>query len=236
MLEVEHPDSERAVHATSPPTATARARRLGERRVSAGGGGLRRDAAEEAAVLVTGGVPAHARGAPGDAVARAVVPEAPPAPAVLQRLFDDAANALDAESSEDGVGEATREALDAAAAAEPARRPRRSSALLERMLAWAERRCGQRGREVTAAARLGRGDTCRPGGRWSDERVIVFTEYRATQRYLQERLAARGIGGNRVELLDGTTTEDERERIKSQWQEPPADVPGAGAARDRRRI
>ena len=55
--------------------------------------------------------------------------------------------------------------------------------------------------------------------------MIVFTEYRATQRYLQERLAARGIAGNRVELLDGTTDDDERERIKSQWQEPPADYP-----------
>jgi len=53
--------------------------------------------------------------------------------------------------------------------------------------------------------------------------VIVFSEYRATQRYLQERLAARGIAGSLVELLDGTTSEQERERIKSQWQEPPAD-------------
>ena len=53
----------------------------------------------------------------------------------------------------------------------------------------------------------------------------MFTEYRATQRYLQERLAARGIAGNRVELLDGTTTSEERERIKSQWQEPASDYP-----------
>ena len=65
----------------------------------------------------------------------------------------------------------------------------------------------------------------KPNGRFGHERVIVFTEYRATQRYLQERLAARGIAGNRVELLDGTTDEDERERIKSQWQEPPKDYP-----------
>src|SRR6185312_5386164 len=60
---------------------------------------------------------------------------------------------------------------------------------------------------------------------FTDERVIVFTEYRATQRYLQERLAARGIAGDRVELLDGTTEDDERERIKAQWQEPPGDHP-----------
>ena len=71
----------------------------------------------------------------------------------------------------------------------------------------------------------GSSSNVKPGGRFSDERVIVFTEYRATQRYLQERLAARGIAGNRVELLDGTTDDDERERIKSQWQEPPTDYP-----------
>jgi hypothetical protein len=65
----------------------------------------------------------------------------------------------------------------------------------------------------------------KPDGRFTDERVIVFSEYRATQRYLQERLAARGIGRERVELLDGTTREEERERIKSQWQEPPRDFP-----------
>ncbi len=65
----------------------------------------------------------------------------------------------------------------------------------------------------------------KPGARFADERVIVFTEYRATQRYLQERLAARGIAGSRVALLDGTTPDDDRERIKSQWQEPPSDYP-----------
>ena len=52
---------------------------------------------------------------------RARRPEAPPTPTVLQRLFDDAADSLDGEASEDGVGEAEREAIDAAAAAEPNR-------------------------------------------------------------------------------------------------------------------
>jgi hypothetical protein len=65
----------------------------------------------------------------------------------------------------------------------------------------------------------------RPAKAFTDERVIVFTEYRATQRYLQERLAARGIAGGRVALLDGTTDDDERERIKAVWQEPPEDDP-----------
>jgi ERCC4-related helicase len=32
----------------------------------------------------------------------------------------------------------------------------------------------------------------RPDGAWNDERVIVFTEYRDTQRWLVEHLAAAG--------------------------------------------
>ena len=92
------------------------------------------------------------------------------------------------------------------------------------MIAWAGRAA------VTEDARTTRlldwvEQNVKPGSRFSDTRVIVFSEYRATQRYLQERLSARGIAGNRVELLDGSTDEDERERIKSQWQEPPSDYP-----------
>ena len=105
MLEVEHPDSERQVHATWSPMRPL-AQTGSAATVGAGRGGFRHDAAEEAPVLLAGGVPAHARGAPRDA-ARARRPEAPPTPTVLQRLFDDAANALDGEASEDGVGEAS---------------------------------------------------------------------------------------------------------------------------------
>ena len=32
-----------------------------------------------------------------------------------------------------------------------------------------------------------------PGGEWTDERVIIFTEYRATQNWLQDVLAAEGF-------------------------------------------
>ena len=35
--------------------------------------------------------------------------------------------------------------------------------------------------------------TVRPGGKWADNRVIIFTEYRATQKWLQELLAYEGF-------------------------------------------
>jgi len=35
----------------------------------------------------------------------------------------------------------------------------------------------------------------KPNGQWSDRRVIIFTEYRATQKWLHDLLAAGGLAG-----------------------------------------
>lgn len=60
-------------------------------------------------------------------------------------------------------------------------------------------------------------ETCFPHGRWNDERVVVFTEYRATLNYLEEILTARRRGWpsmrDRVEIFHGGLDTDERERI-----------------------
>ena len=68
--------------------------------------------------------------------------------------------------------------------------------------------------------------TVRPGGVWSDERVIIFTEYRATQNWLQTLLAAAGLAGQeRLLLLYGGMPTDERERIKAAFLADPQDSP-----------
>jgi len=224
MLEVHHPDSERKVHADLVAYAAARRARLGSGDPSANAAAdfvttllKKRLFSSPAAFLRT--LEVHR-----ETITRARRPEAKPTTTVLQRLFDDAANSLDVEASEDGVGEAARDVIDAAAAAEPSRPTGNELALLDRMIAWAQRAA------VTEDSRTERlldwvQEQVKPAARFTDERVIVFSEYRATQRYLQERLAVRGIAGGRVELLDGTTSEEERERVKGQWQEPPADFP-----------
>ena len=60
-------------------------------------------------------------------------------------------------------------------------------------------------------------DTCYPNGEWNDERVIVFTEYRATLNYLEEMLTAPHPGrpsmDGRVEVFHGGLDAEERERI-----------------------
>ena len=58
-------------------------------------------------------------------------------------------------------------------------------------------------------------------GDWSDERVIVFTEYRDTQRWLYERLIGGGIPAERIAQLYGGQDVAEREHIKSVFQESP---------------
>lgn len=121
-----------------------------------------------------------------------------PSAQVLRRAIDEVE--VDVATEEDQV-EKTEDALAAAArvSLEPTAE---QTALLRELQQWAD---GAKARADSKAEVLigWLDDVVRPGGVWSDERVIVFTEYRDTQRWLQELLAARGLGGDRVELLYG---------------------------------
>lgn len=98
-------------------------------------------------------------------------------------------------------------------------------ALLDEMRAWAQ---AASARPDSKAAELIRWlhSTVKPNGLWADERVIVFTEYRATQKWLQTLLAGEGLtGGDRLLTLYGGMAADERERIKAAFQYDPAGSP-----------
>ncbi|MCT4354785.1 DISARM system SNF2-like helicase DrmD [Streptomyces sp. Je 1-79] len=60
-----------------------------------------------------------------------------------------------------------------------------------------------------------------PEGTWEDQRVIVFTEYRDTQRWLYGQLLAAGYPAERIAQLYGGQDRDERERVKQVFQESP---------------
>ena len=65
-----------------------------------------------------------------------------------------------------------------------------------------------------------------PNGQWSDERILIFTEYRDTQKWLMNMLPARGLdGAGRIEALYGGMQERERERIKLHFQRAPHETP-----------
>lgn len=64
-----------------------------------------------------------------------------------------------------------------------------------------------------------------PEGQWNDERVIIFTEYRATQKWLQEILAHENLGGEQLMDFFGGKDKDERERVKAAYQADPSQCP-----------
>ena len=65
-------------------------------------------------------------------------------------------------------------------------------------------------------------EVVRPKGKWSDERVIIFTEYRDTQKYLVDQFTAAGLTkGDRLKTLYGGQDDEEREAIKAAFQADP---------------
>jgi ERCC4-related helicase len=55
--------------------------------------------------------------------------------------------------------------------------------------------------------------------READERVIIFTEYRDTQRWLLDRLIGARFAPEQIKLLYGGQYREEREQVKNVFQE-----------------
>ncbi len=92
------------------------------------------------------------------------------------------------------------------------------AAYRRQLAAWAERHAQP---ADTKAKRLVEelNGICRPDGDWGNgDRVIVFTEYKATQQWLAGILTARGLGGERLGLLFGGMDEKKREHLKAAFQ------------------
>lgn len=65
----------------------------------------------------------------------------------------------------------------------------------------------------------------KPGGKWNDARVILFTEYRATHSWLQQILTNHGFGGNRMMIMHGGVDPEEREKVTAAFQAHPSSDP-----------
>ena len=136
---------------------------------------------------------------------------------------------LEEESDNDEVlDDATNEALEATAPLfrEPDVQEQK---LLGQMRAWAEsarHRPDSKSRELVDWLHK----HIKPGGRWSNERVIIFTEYRATQNWLYGLLAREGFaekgpdGEKRLLMLYGGMQTQDREAIKAAFQAEPAEA------------
>lgn len=67
--------------------------------------------------------------------------------------------------------------------------------------------------------------TCRPGGQWTNERVVVFTEYVDTLDWIRDILSQKGWESDRIGETTGGTDADERELIRERFNEDPSKEP-----------
>ena len=98
----------------------------------------------------------------------------------------------------------------------------REIALLRSMEEWAlahEARADAKARELITYLR----GVCRPDRHWTNERVVVFTEYRDTQRWLAALLRQEGMDAPHVAQLHGGIAGDEREQLRLAFQADPTE-------------
>ena len=127
-------------------------------------------------------------------------------------------------ADEEEQQEATEDALDSAGTVF---RPLsdREHALVQQMSDWA----GRAGAKADSKAQLlidWLHRNLRSKGEWNTRRVVIFTEYRDTQKWLIERLAVEGLAeAGRLEAIYGGMPVDDRERIKAHFQHDPRVTP-----------
>lgn len=143
--------------------------------------------------------------------------------AAVQAAFD----RLDEEVAlEDELELATEEALSVAAAWGGALASE-DEELLDRLSAWAEQAASRADAKAERLLEIVE-RACRPDGEWTDARILLFTEFRDTQRYLAELLVARGLAGKsgeRLALIYGGMDDEDRERIRAEFQAHPSKSP-----------
>ncbi len=136
---------------------------------------------------------------------------------VLRRLIQQAEEDY---ADDDRFQDAQNEAVGAASAALVALSVRERE-LLGEMVSWAERAKSRPDSKAKAILDWLR-EHIKPGAAWSSNRVIIFTEYRATQKWLMDILTAEGFGGqDRLMTIYGGMDHDKREAIKAAFQADP---------------
>jgi superfamily II DNA or RNA helicase len=134
----------------------------------------------------------------------------------ILKVDEDYANDQEVESAQsEAVEEASRHAQPLTS---------EQQLLLNELRQWAQRAKNQTDSKARAIIEWLEANL-KPGGQWNDRRVILFTEYRTTHSWMHEILASHGFGGERLGLLHGGLTQEEREPIKAAFQASPKDSP-----------
>ncbi|WP_281286629.1 DISARM system SNF2-like helicase DrmD [Catellatospora sichuanensis] len=220
-IPVEYPEDERAVHSLLKQFAALRRKRLTSQRGHRATDLItlllkKRLFSSPAAFAHTVAVYAETLRAKSGPVAASTTDEVPE---WLDEFFDDVATYDDeqlAEAEDGALGRARPLQPDPTAD---------ELGLLEQMERWAVAHEAQPDAKARALIDYLKA-VCLPDGRhWTNERVVVFTEYRDTQRWLAELLRQEGLAGERLEQLHGQTPTDEREQLRLAFQADPAEQP-----------
>jgi superfamily II DNA or RNA helicase len=154
-------------------------------------------------------------------------------PAVTRALFDVLREAPGADDDRADLPEADLEAeadaaVDGATRAAPTGLAARETALLDEMTSVSGAAQGQPDARVVKLVEWLRENLC-PGGRWNDRRVLIFTEYTDTKRYLDQQLRAAIEGTDRADeriaTFHGGMGEESREEVKRAFNGDPAAHP-----------
>lgn len=144
-----------------------------------------------------------------------------------QKKFDDRIlRRAIAKTEEDYADDAQRDTAEAEAIEEAGKHSRpptdEERGMLNRLRSWAQQSAHQAdAKAIALLAWLTR--HLKDGGSWNNERVILFTEYRATQQWMQQILASNGFGGERLALIYGGMDPKEREGVKAAFQANPSE-------------
>lgn len=133
-----------------------------------------------------------------------------------------------AKTEEDYADDAQREAAEAEAIEEAGKHVRPPTDEERRMLgqlrSWAQQAAHRTDAKARAVLEW-LAQQLKNGDQWTNERVILFTEYRTTQQWMHEILAARDFGGERLALIYGGMDPKEREAVKAAFQANPSESP-----------
>lgn len=97
--------------------------------------------------------------------------------------------------------------------------------LFKKMIAWGQGACGQKDSKASCLIDW-LNENIKPSGKWTEQRVIIFTEYRDTQNWLHDLFAREGLAEDgRLEMLYGGMDSKKRKHIMDSFQASPSITP-----------
>lgn len=144
------------------------------------------------------------------------------ATAIEERILRKALLKAEEDYAKDADYEAAQEEAVEVASKRSAPFTQEQSLLINQLREWAQRAQHQSDSKADAICGWIK-KNLKPKGEWNNQRVILFTEYRTTQQWMQKILTEQGYGGDQLDIIHGGMDQEERGLIKAAFQTSPKD-------------